>query len=323
MDDLIGKVLTGEATAEEVKRVQEWSSSLPENQKYFEQLQTIFNNAGGESLQIPFDSDAAWQKIKSKLSPGKSNQYFLILRPTMVRIAAILIVALGIGIIAFQWFSPASQQMNIVSDKSTVRDTLPDGTAAFLNKHSSLVFEYSPKEKIRRVKLSGESFFEVTHSVEKPLVIEAQQVFIRDLGTSFNVRAYPLSDTVEVMVQHGEVQVYTAINDGLLLVAGESAVYSKRRKEFFRLERPDTNVLAYKTGILSFHHTYLKSIIEKINDLYGAKIRLENPALGSCKLTVNFSGDSLETITEVIAETLNLKITRREDEILLSGPGCN
>jgi hypothetical protein len=39
-------------------------------------------------------------------------------------------------------------------------------------------------------------------------------------------------------------------------------------------------------------------------------------------LNVTFKGESIESIAEIIAETLNLKMTLSGKEILLEGSGC-
>ncbi|MEJ0055139.1 MAG: FecR domain-containing protein [Bacteroidota bacterium] len=119
------------------------------------------------------------------------------------------------------------------------------------------------------------------------------------------------------------MQIYTLKNAGLNLKMGETGIYSKSLKEFTRLERADTNILAYKTGIFSFNNTDLRSVINKVNEVYGITIRLENPALASCRLTVNFNRDTVDTIVEVIAETLKLTVTRNGNEILLAEQDVN
>lgn len=211
----------------------------------------------------------------------------------------------------------------LIADATAVQDTLPDGSTAFLNKKSSITYEYNPHQKTRKVKLKGEGFFEVKHEEEKPFVVEAQEVLIRDIGTAFNVKAYPNSDTVVVTVKTGEVQIYTLNNEGISLKMGEAGIYRKSLHEFSRLVKPDTNALSYKTGVLSFNNTDLKTVVSKINEVYNSKIRLENPALATCRITVNFHNEPLDTVVDVIAETLKLTVTRKSKEILLNGPGCN
>ena len=326
IDDLIGKVLAGEASADEQLRLDAWSRSSANNQKYFNQVKTIFEKVASHHVQLHFETDVVWKKIKKKLEKSKkAKTRFLPIftNRTMLRIAAGVMFLMGAGFIAYQWFNIPTETFSIASDVLTIQDTLPDGSTAFLNKKSSIAYEYNPRQKTRRVRLKGEGFFEVNHEQEKPFVVEAQEVLIRDIGTAFNVKAYPESDTVVVTVKTGEVQIYTLNNKGLNLKVGEAGIYRKSLHEFSRLEKVDTNALAYKTGVLSFNNTDLKTVITKINEVYNSKIKLETPSLAPCRLTVNFHNDPLDTVVEVIAETLKLTVTRKGKEILLNGPGCN
>lgn len=316
IDDLIGKVLTGEASPEEEVRLRQWEQQHADHRNYVAGIRQVFEQAGSIGVQHQFNTDAAWLKVKEQLH--RDNQRYLF---TPRRIAAAIAALIGIGLILFQVNRQEPAQI-VRAEQQTLNDTLPDGSKAFLNKNTTLAYTYDNRSKTRVVKLSGESFFEVKHEADRPFVIEAEDLRIRDIGTSFNVKAYLGSDTVEVAVQEGEVHMYVPGQDGLHLVAGEAAIYTHSDHLFSRLEKADTNILAYKTGILSFRNTYLKSIIDKINDLYDARIRLDNPDIASCRMTVNFHGENVDTMVDIIAETLNLTVTRKQGEIILSGIGC-
>ncbi len=323
---MIGKVLAGEASAEEQVRLHAWLANSADNHKYLDQIKTIFQKAASHPEPLHFDADAAWKKVKVKLTESredKTRMLPLFNSKAFLRMAAGVIFLLGVAFFTYQWLNLPAETLAVSSNDVMVQDTLPDGSSAFLNKKSSITYEYNPRKKTRRVKLKGEGFFEVKHEEEKPFIVEAQEVLIRDIGTSFNVKAYLESDTIVVTVKTGEVQIYTLNNEGLNLKVGEAGIYRKSLRQFSRLEKLDTNALAYKTGVLSFNNTDLKSVIAKINEVYNSRIKLENAALCSCRLTVNFHNDTLDTLVEVIAETLKLTVTRNKKEILLNGPGCN
>jgi transmembrane sensor len=325
IDDLIGKVLAGEASAEEQIQLQNWIRATEANQKYFDQIKIIFERAAANQVQLQFDADIAWRKVKGKLSGQKKAKQVWFKTPEFgkaLRIAAGLVLLITGGLATYRWYAQPIETFAVASDAVVVSDTLPDGSAAFLNKKSTLSYEYNPREKKRKVKLSGEGFFEVKHEEEKPFIIEAEEVLVQDLGTAFNVKAYPNSDTVEVIVKSGEVQIYTLNNPGLHLGAGETGVYSKRTREFSKLVKVDTNALAYKTGVFSFNKTDLGSIIDKINEVYDAHIILKNEKLSKCQITVNFNNEKLDTVVEIIAETLNLTVTQTDKEIFLDGAAC-
>ena len=320
IDDLIGKVLSEEATLEEAREVETWRKASDENQKYYADMQLIFSKAASNEVKVDFDADEAWRKVQKKLVKTKTRT--IDWQP--LRIAAGIVLVAVVGIFAWRSFvNKATQTMAIVSTSTVVHDTLPDGSAAVLNKQSSIEFSYNPREKTRKVKLKGEGYFEVKHEEEKPFVIEADEAFVRDIGTSFNIKSYPGKDTIEVLVQSGVVQFYTVNDPGLMVSAGETGLYSKRAKTFSKLAKADTNVLAYKTRVFAFHATDLRSAIEQINEVYDSKIKLANDIIANCQVTVTFRNNELDEIVEVLAETLGLTVERTDqNEIILNGTKC-
>lgn len=325
MDELIGKVLAGEATVQEQQELNAWLTSSTANQAYFNNLKVIFDKAASKDDKLEFDTDAAWNKVRDRINKGKvvSMQKRTERTSIWVRIAAGVAIFFGVIYFLNNPIGPATQQMAVVSTDSTRQDTLPDGTTAFLNKKSELAYSYDAKAKSRKVKLKGEAYFSVKHDEEKPFVIEADEILVRDVGTEFNLKAYPEKDTIEILVTEGEVQFYTLYDSGLMLKAGQRAIYSKRNKIFYRIEKPDTNILAYKTKVFSFNNTDLKSVVELLNEVYNSKIVLANKKLFDCRLTANYKEDNPAIIAEVIAETMNLTLTRKGEELILDGDGCN
>jgi len=325
MDDLIGKVLASEATVQEQDQVTLWRNLHADNEKYFQQLSKIFETAGADAVQVEFDTDAAWSKMKNQIT-GNGNNIIPINRTSYfspLRIAATVILLIGISSVIYLITAPPMQTLAVASEKSTRQDTLPDGSTAFLNKNTELQFEYNPRAQTRKVKLKGEAYFSVKHEEEKPFIIEADDILVRDIGTEFNLKAYPGKDTIEIIVTHGEVQFYTQHDPGLNLKAGEKAIYSKRAKEFYRIEKPDTNVLSYKTKVFSFNNTDLQSVVTLLNEVYDSNISLANEALHSCRLTANFKEDNPEIIVEVIAETMGLQFIKKDGQLILDGKGCD
>jgi ferric-dicitrate binding protein FerR (iron transport regulator) len=321
IDDLIGKVLTQEATLIEQNQLNEWLEENEANSIYYAQLKIVFDRAAATSVRIKFNEDEAWQKVKDKIRGKQHARHFI--SPSLVRMAAGIAFISALTYLVYQWTRPVVQTLSLSTDRKIEQDTLPDGSVAVLNKNSKLNFEFNSQSKTRNVKLTGEAYFEVKHQEEKPFVVELEGVLVKDIGTSFNVKAYPNSDTIVVTVESGEVQFYTLKNPGLLLKAGEAGIYKKSFKEFSRMVKADTNVLAYKTKIFSFKDTDLRKAVEMINEIYDSKITLSNPSIGQCHLTVNFNNDKIEDIADIIAETLSLSVVRKGEAFVLSGSGCN
>lgn len=323
IDDLIGKYLAGEATGTERAELDQWIASNESNKKYFRQVQLVFERAGKTPATQSFDVDAAWRKLESNIRKGGGRSISFPLYWNTLRIAAILLVAVGLGYFIYQSFNQPPETMAIVADDSIVRDSLPDGSLAVLNRNSSIEYEYNRSSNQRKVVLAGEAFFDVKHDEERPFIIEAGDVIIEDVGTTFNVKATPESTTVEVFVESGEVAFYTLDNKGLNLVAGETGVYNRDSKSFSRSLTIDTNRLAYKTGIFTFRNSDLGSIIEDLNAVYDMKVKLGNDALKNCRLNVTFRNERIEDIVEIIAETLSLSVRQEGGDYVLDGISCS
>lgn len=322
IDDLIGKYLAGEATAEECRQVEEWANESTSHKKQFEHFKLIFERASSVKNVQPFDADKAWLGVKAKMTRPRAKA--ILLRPYVgvLRAAAVLIVAVGVGYLAYQWTSAPGPVVTLASQNEVVTDSLPDGSLAVLNKRSTLTYTFEARSNKRKVELRGEAYFEVKHQEGSPFVIEAGEVTIEDIGTAFNVTAFPESQTIEVYVESGEVAFYSRNNKGLNLVAGETGIYHKASQSFDRASIMDANQLAYKTGMFSFNNADLETIIKDLNSVYSAQIRLSDEALGKCLLNVSFNNEKLQDIVEIIAETLKLTVTREGENYVLNGKGC-
>jgi ferric-dicitrate binding protein FerR (iron transport regulator) len=239
----------------------------------------------------------------------------------MWRVAASITVVLGIGFLAYRLMNPnAVKSMEVVAQKETKADTLPDGSGVFLNKKTELAYTYDKTKKNHVVKLKGEAYFNIHHDDDKTFIIDAAGVLIRDIGTSFNVKAYPEDNTVEVVVEEGKVMFYTDTDTGIYLSANGKGIYNKTTKTF-SIEQPEENVLAYKTRFFSFSDTDLRTAVEALNNVYDKKIVLSEN-LYSCHLTVSFNNEDIDEIAEIMAETLGLTIKNSANEIRLEGAGC-
>jgi transmembrane sensor len=87
---------------------------------------------------------------------------------------------------------------------------LPDGTIVWLNAGSLLEYDDDYGKSFRKVSLTGEAFFDVTHNKEKPFIIHTTAIELKVLGTTFNVRAYPEEKRTEAALITGVLEVSLA-----------------------------------------------------------------------------------------------------------------
>lgn len=160
------------------------------------------------------------------------------------------------------------------------RLTLPDSSTVWLNAESKIEFPERFADNERRVKLSGEAYFEVKKDARRPFVVETNALQASVLGTSFNVRAYDEVKT-EVVLVEGSVKV-TGGGSSLLIRPGQQAVMQAGHP----LQAADIDVyplIQWKDGLFYYDNTPLKNIMQDMGRWYNINIVFENPH----KMSVN------------------------------------
>ncbi len=102
---------------------------------------------------------------------------------------------------------------------------LPDGSMAFLNHHSSLV--YDENFEPRKIELQGEMFLSVKKN-ETPFMVSMDLGELTVTGTEFNVNSD--KNKIEVEVEEGSVELKTKQNNNRIR-QGERAHYEKDGNE--------------------------------------------------------------------------------------------
>lgn len=321
---LIGKNLSGEISSEDKVILDAWIDQTHENKIYYEDITKLFNETAQLKTWHQFDEETAWTKFKSKLSSSiaQTKGEELYAMKMFWRVAASIVFIMGVGYFSYVKFLAVRDEFSITSNQATQQSTLPDGTEVFLNKNSTITYEYHPTKRKRKVKIEGEAYFKIADRQEEQLILETGNVIIEDIGTSFNVRAYPGSPFIEVYVATGEVAFYTLENEGIRLVEHETGIYDKKSNTFFKKEDTDENTLAYKTGVFVFQDAKMSSVVDAINEVYSVKLKLDDKAAENCRITVTFKNESIGVIADVIAETLSFNIEKSENEIILKGNEC-
>ena len=307
------------------------SIDLDENKKA--SLTRIWELAGTDYSYSAADPEKGLNKVRMHI--GKSNRILKInlFRKDLFKYAAMLVMVLGIGFAAFQLVRKPKSVENIPlqlaiakSDAhpvSAMKISLPDGSFVRLNANTKIEYPEHFTGKIRKVKLSGEAFFEVTKDSIHPFRIETPNASVEVLGTSFNVSAYPNTDKVVVNVETGKVKLSEHTNGStelkfIVLPAGERGWIKVSQGEIGHRQELEPNYASWMTKIVNFQRTPLVEVCSVLENTYHVKFRLENPEIGEILYTANFADLNLDYIVKVIARTHHLQVKKNGDEIILA-----
>lgn len=272
-------------------------------------------------------ADKAWGILKSRFEAEgmiPETTTFRKLNPVykVARIAAVLLVLLGCALLIYLGVTRRNHPIEMVqlsssvSDDATLIKTLSDGSIIYLASNSSLNYPVNFDEKTRSVNLQGKAFFDIAHDAEKPFIIHSDAAVVQVLGTAFTVNSIG-ANAFDLSVERGKVKVSLTQFPSFekVIVAGE------------RLSAQATGAVVshfssgegtWYTEKMHFKDEALKNIVNVLNRNFNTNFVLNSPDLGNRKLTVTFSKDTKETITELICLALNLKSEVRDNSILLS-----
>jgi transmembrane sensor len=315
IDELLVKYLLEEANAAEQKQVEQWIEADPANKKYFNGFRLVWEQSKKLAAVSPVDEDAAWKRFQKRIRETKPVLRSMD-RYRWLRIAALLVLFAGAGLIAYRFLNsggPLPMHMARTTTK-VLRDTLPDGSVVTLNKNSSISYPDRFKGDSRTVTLQGEAFFQVTPDKKKPFLITVNDVTIKVVGTSFNVRSE--KGSTEVIVETGIVQVLKK-NKMVELKPKEKIMVRPRDSVLTKTTEEDRLYNYYRTKEFICDNTPLWKLIEVLSEAYQVDIVLSRPGLRNLQLTTTFNNESLDRILEIISETFNLQVVKTKNGIII------
>ncbi|WP_144213525.1 FecR family protein [Flavobacterium panacis] len=316
-DDLLVKYLVGETDADETAIVKDWLNASENNLKYYNDFKKIWE----ESLLIAAEKttvneDDAWKRFQNRIHekdnvikiPNQSYSRWL-------QIAASIILFCTLGWLGYSYFEnkSADELIQVYASNSTINDTLPDGTIVTLNQNSSLSYKKFAGNT-RPVTLKGEAFFKVAPDKTKPFIIQINDVLVKVVGTSFNVKNKNGQTTVNV--ETGIVKV-SRNKDEVELRQGEKVVIANKQTALLKSVSKGRLYNYYRNKELVCDQTPLQELVDALNEIYNANIIIKTASLQEKPLTTIFKDQSLDQILEVIQETFTLKIERKDNQIIL------
>lgn len=320
-DELLVKHLLGEALPEESEAVIQWIAASDANKKYFDNFKLIWDTGKEIASKSTIDENAAWLRFKKMATETEQTKTSTPVIPItkkfpLLRIAAAFF-AVALGSIAFYYYKQSNKTntpINIIAGNKVVADTLPDGSVVTMNKNATLSYASNFNDKDRTIQLSGEAFFKVTPNKKKPFIINVNDVRVTVVGTSFNIKT--VGNKTEVIVATGVVQVEHT-GKTIELHPYEKTVVSAQT-DTMQKENTQDKLYNYYTGKeFICDHTPLQRLTEVLNDAYNVDIVIEKDSLKNLQLTTTFNNESLDNILTVIAQTLDVKIEKSGNKIIL------
>ena len=153
---------------------------------------------------------------------------------------------------------------------------LSDGTKVWLDAASSLTYPIAFTGMQRKVKATGQVYFEVAKDPAKPFIVEAAGTSVQVLGTHFNLNAYEDETTMKTTLLEGVIKI-TRNNNSSMLKPGQQAVINVSESGSIRVNHAvDVDaVMAWKNGLFHFTSADLTTVLRQLSRWYDMDIVYE------------------------------------------------
>lgn len=321
---LISRALSKESTEEELKILHEWLESSPEDKKHYEELRAIWENT--EIKNKVANQHDVLNKLLAGINASENRDSTKIRRASFARyyysvVAASIVLLIMVGYFAYQKQKNKIELAAVATREITKSNPkgqkskifLPDGSIIWLNAESTVNYNEDFGDSIRKIRLTGEAFFEVEQS-PIPFIISHNDLVVTALGTAFNVSAFPDEKEITVALVNGKVSVRKGTIQEILN-PNESVRIRKEDNETVKHKGDALEFSAWKDGILTFKSDPLESIIGKIERWYGVEVEVEGVPRENLKFTGRFENEYLKNILESLVYGQRMKYQIRNKNV--------
>lgn len=315
LDSLLHRYITGQVTEQEKIKIEAW-------------LDIKKTDEGTDLVLDEADEERLFRKITSKITRVEDIQAFQPRHGAMrslfsnrwLQIAAAVLILV---VASFSlWLLVAEDTIHhITTGDKMEKVILEDGTLVWLRKQSQLT--YVNKGAARNATLAGEAFFEVAKDPARPFTVLCGKAIVKVVGTSFNLKSD--EGGVELKVLSGKVNFGTAGGGKEIDVLRNEVALYKNDQAIEKLRMGDAEaevVIANTEYDMAFRNTTLQVVSKRIEKKFDAKLILEDPAAGKCRITADFTDHSLESTLAMIAELLEIEYSIDERTVVITGKGC-
>jgi ferric-dicitrate binding protein FerR (iron transport regulator) len=320
IDELLFRYLAGTVSAGEQSEAETWIGFSEENSQYFNKIRNIWESSSNLKVYEQIDTESSLKDVKKRVNFKQNGKPRI--RPLWIafQVAAVLIISFGIYVI-FRQNDNVTKELRFskIETGNTKRTfVLPDSTVVALNRNSHIEFSENFNKKERKLKFEGEAYFEIKPDKSRPFIIETSRSETKVLGTAFNLKAYPGSETESIVVTHGLVEFSKKSNNKIQkiqLKKGEMAVLSDELKKELN---PDLNFLSWKTGIFTFNNEPLPNALKLLSDYYQIEFRIGDDKLKSYTISGKYQNLELKDLIEVLKMTLGIKLEKTGGQYILN-----
>jgi len=326
------RLLEGECSPEEAAAIQAWIAADPARVAFLDELRALWRLTGAtardwdtaaavERLRRARGRPAADPPVVRRTAPGlrqwrppRPAPRVTRIKPWAALVAATVVVAAA-GTAIFRNVSPTAPHEYVTAPGQRLVLRLSDGSEVRLSVDTRLRVPRTYGLGDRVVELEGEAFFTVRHDPERPFLVRTRHGTAEDLGTQFDVRAYPEDNYLRVVVASGRVALR-----GPTAQRTDAALLTLRPRDLGVIDAQGVvkltpgvaleRHLAWRQGQLVFEDAPVTAVIAQLARWYDLAIEISDQSLEEERITITFTSESADEALSALARVLDVSYVR-------------
>lgn len=317
-EEIFHKIIDNTATETERLEFFQLLENNPEKRDEFYRFKNLYVVSSLKTDQYKKTQEENFSKFWSKVQPNRPQKMI----GQWMKYAAIFALASSLGFVTNSLLKNPKNQVaknhiEYRSEKGSVSTIkLDDGSTIWLSSGTNLVIDLNKKGETVAA-LNGEAYFDLIPNPARKFVVDLGKFQIRDIGTTFNVRAYESEQAISTTLIKGQIDLIKDSEKSFLTVKpGEHVEYNKTSKEIAINQRDPSIVTAWKDGKFVFIDQPLSEICTDLENWYNVEIQIEDPKLASTRYTsVVKRSTTIEMVLRILSVTdrIHYEITNKNE----------
>jgi len=315
-DEVLYKYISDQASADETLEVREWTKSSDERKSELARLMNAWILSGLDHVVDPKLKNQEIERIWNIIRQITIKEQKKAFRIRFIRYAAaiLLLISLSgtIGYFVSNLSSMSNSEITEIIVPKGQRSTvlLPDGSTVQLNSDSHLSFSSFSKTGKRKVYLIGEGFFNVAHDKAHPFVVEATDLQVEVLGTSFNISSYPGDKLITTYLQSGKVKISDNSKNDVFLNPNEAYSYNTITHKSVKEKIDDQRFSDWTKGLLTIDGEKIGEFAKKLERRFDIQIEFGDELVKQHLYTGSIKDQDLITVLNALEFASSIKYER-------------
>ena len=290
--------------------VTHWEDLILSNwsqRRVFEQAYTIVSSLSDKRIFAKPALDAKVVNLPGRVPRTKS------MYSKLAVFAAFMLVTISTWYVFHQSTGTTVYVTQAAAYGETKAVTLPDGSTARLNSHSSITYP-ADMSSSRAVSFSGEVYFNVKSTADRQhFTVSGDYGTVLVTGTEFNLKHR--NNTFEATLVEGSITYSKAGIDDILLTPSEQLTYVNDTIKIRQVETDYTT--DWVSGRMIFKNISISQLIKTMYDDYNVVIKANNNTIKKKKISANMLTSDPTALLRSIGIVHDFRVEEANGTIIL------